>query len=30
MAVAVGGPAPPDPARMGEIMKRHGLIPALP
>ena len=30
MAVAIGGPAPPDPARMGEIMKRHGLIPAPP
>ena len=28
MAVAIDGPAPPDPARMGEIMKRHGLIPA--
>jgi quercetin dioxygenase-like cupin family protein len=28
MAVAIGGPVPPDPARMGEIMKRHGLIPA--
>lgn len=28
MAVAVGGSAPPDPARMGEIMKRYGLIPA--
>jgi hypothetical protein len=27
MALAIGGPAPPDPARMGEIMKRHGLIP---
>ena len=30
MSLAVGGPAPPDPARMGEIMKRHGLIPPLP
>lgn len=28
MAVAVGGSVPPDPARMGEIMKRYGLIPA--
>jgi mannose-6-phosphate isomerase-like protein (cupin superfamily) len=28
MAVAVGGSVPPDPARMVEIMKRYGLIPA--
>jgi hypothetical protein len=28
MAVAIGSPVPPDPARVGEIMKRHGLIPA--
>jgi hypothetical protein len=29
MAVAVGDNAPPDPARLGEIMKRYGLISAL-
>ena len=29
MAVVMDGAAPPDPARLGEIMKRHGLIPAL-
>jgi hypothetical protein len=28
MAAVVGGPTPPDPAKMGEIMRRHGLIPA--
>ena len=28
MAVAVSGSVAPDPARMGEIMKRYGLIPA--
>jgi quercetin dioxygenase-like cupin family protein len=28
MAVALSGSVPPDPARMGEIMKRYGLIPA--
>lgn len=28
MAVAVSGSGPPDPARMGEIMKRYCLIPA--
>ncbi|MGY3507017.1 MULTISPECIES: cupin domain-containing protein [unclassified Bradyrhizobium] len=28
MAVAVSGSVPPDPARMGEIMKRYGLMPA--
>jgi hypothetical protein len=28
MATAVGGP--PDPARLAGIMRRHGLIPALP
>ena len=28
MAVAVGDSVPPDPARMGEIMNRYGLIPA--
>ena len=28
VAVAVGGSVPPDPARMVEIMKRYGLIPA--
>ena len=28
MAAAIGGPAPPDPTRMGEVMKRHGLIPS--
>ena len=28
MAVAVSSSVPPDPARMGEIMKRYGLIPA--
>jgi quercetin dioxygenase-like cupin family protein len=28
MAVAVSGSIPPDPARMVEIMKRYGLIPA--
>jgi quercetin dioxygenase-like cupin family protein len=27
-AMAAGGP--PDPARMGEIMRRHGLTPVLP
>jgi quercetin dioxygenase-like cupin family protein len=30
MSVAVAGPTPPDPAKLGEIMKRHGLIPAPP
>ena len=28
MAVALSGSVPPDPTRMGEIMKRYGLIPA--
>lgn len=28
MSAAIGGSTPPDPAKMGEIMKRHGLIPA--
>jgi quercetin dioxygenase-like cupin family protein len=28
MSEAMAGPAPADPGRMGEIMKRHGLIPA--
>ena len=30
MAALVGGPAPPDPVKMAETMKRHGLIPAPP
>jgi len=28
MAVAMEGPAPPDPKKLGEIMNRYGLIPA--
>jgi quercetin dioxygenase-like cupin family protein len=28
MAAALGGPAPPDAAKMADIMRRHGLIPA--
>ena len=30
MSVAVAGPTPPDPTKLGEIMKRYGLIPAPP
>ncbi len=28
MSAAVSGPTPPDPRTLGEIMNRHGLIPA--
>jgi quercetin dioxygenase-like cupin family protein len=28
IAAAVSGPTPPDPKKLGEIMQRHGLIPA--
>jgi quercetin dioxygenase-like cupin family protein len=30
MSALMAGGAPPDPAKAGEIMKRHGLIPAPP
>jgi quercetin dioxygenase-like cupin family protein len=30
MSALMAGGAPPDPAKVGEIMKRHGLIPAPP
>ena len=30
MAAALGGGAPPDPKKLGEIMNRYGLIPAPP
>ena len=30
MSVAINGPTPPDPATLGAIMNRHGLIPAPP
>jgi len=30
MSALVSGSTPPDPAKMGEVMKRHGLIPAPP
>jgi quercetin dioxygenase-like cupin family protein len=28
IGAAIAGPAPPDPKKIGEIMQRHGLIPA--
>ena len=28
ISAAVSGPTPPDPKKLGEIMNRHGLIPA--